>query len=94
MSGMLLPIFGRASWGASVPSNINIIQVPSRVETEEQMREAIEILSRNWRILQTRLNAQDEALIANIAHRLTSPDGSVWEITVDNSGTLITTKIS
>ncbi len=77
-----------------MPSNFNLMPVPSRVETEEEMKDAIEILSRNFRILTTRLNASDEALIAKIAHRLTSPDGSVWEITVDDSGTLITTKLS
>ncbi len=77
-----------------MPTNFGLIPVPPLVETEEEMRNAIEIISRNFRLLTTRLNASDEALIAKIAHRLTSPDGSVWEITVDDSGTLITTKLS
>lgn len=75
-------------------SKLNLLPVPSRVETEEEIKEFLEVSARNWRLLINRLDSSDEALIAKIAHRLTSPDGSVWEITVDDSGTLITTKLS
>lgn len=53
-------------------SKLNLLPVPSHIESEEEMKEFFEIIARNWRILQTRLDSGDETTITNITRNVSA----------------------
>ena len=70
-------------------SKFNLLQVPSRVETKDEVQEFYEIIARNFRILKTRLDSDDEASITTIARNVSNvrsvPAGAVFQWTTDTA---------
>ena len=71
-------------------TNFNIVQVPSDIQTEEEIREFYEIVARNFQILKSRLDSGDEEFISAIARRSVGtvtavPTGALFQWTTDTA---------
>ncbi len=71
-------------------SRFNLLPVPSHIESEQEMKDFVEIIARNWRILRTRLDSGDETFITNVSRRSVSgiagvPTGAVFETVADTA---------